>query len=200
MKKKIEFRTLKEGHITGCEYFDVDLDKLSPIAKFMAQNILTTVNQDDYSVINCYGPSDLAFTLMDGKHTLEQVVQRNKDWDTQSLNVSFTFYWEKYLPEKETPEEYLERQAQKVWKANVRTMQAFVSGEKFIVNRLKQFREQKEISQQNMAMLLDVSLSMYTKYERGKHEPSVGNAIIIAHILGVNVTDIWPAAYRKTLL
>ena len=198
MKKKIEFVVRREGQRKPkYESFEVDLGKLSSIAKFMAQNILTTNNQDDYSHITCYGPSDLSFMMMEGKHTIEQIVQRNNAWNTQSLKVSFLFHWPIYYPDKESPEEYLEEQAKVIWKANVRTIKAFVSGEKFFVNRLKQFREQKNISQQNMAMLIDASLSMYTKYERGKHEPSVGNAIIIAHLLGVAVTDIWPAAYKK---
>lgn len=198
MKKKIEFIVLREGQVKPkYESFEVDLGKLSSIARFMTQNILTTDNQDDCSRLICYGPSDLSFTMMEGRHTMEQIIQRNDVWNTQDLKVSFSFHWPIYHPDKESPEEYLEEQAKAIWKANVRTMQAFVSGEKFFVNRLKQFREQKNISQQNMATLIGASLSMYTKYERGKHEPSVGNAIIIAHLLGVAVTDIWPAAYGK---
>ena len=54
--------------------------------------------------------------------------------------------------------------------------------------RIRKLRERKDYSQQNMADELGISISAYSKIERGVTDPSVGRVEEIAKILEVDVT------------
>jgi transcriptional regulator with XRE-family HTH domain len=57
-----------------------------------------------------------------------------------------------------------------------------------IAYRIRKLRESKDYSQQNMADDLVISLSAYSKIERGITDPSVSRITAIAKILEVDVT------------
>ena len=57
-------------------------------------------------------------------------------------------------------------------------------------DRLKNLREQKHLTQQQMADILEISKSAYIKYERGEREPRLaqiekiaGNAVLLRTFL-----------------
>ncbi len=54
--------------------------------------------------------------------------------------------------------------------------------------RIRKLRESKDYNQQNMADELELSLSAYSKIERGVTDPSIGRLEEIARILDVNIT------------
>jgi len=54
--------------------------------------------------------------------------------------------------------------------------------------RIRKLRESKDYNQENMAGELGISISAYSKIERGVTDPSVGRIISIAKILGVEVS------------
>lgn len=59
---------------------------------------------------------------------------------------------------------------------------------KSIGYRIRKLREQKDYSQQNMAEELKISVSAYSKIERGVTDPAIGRLAEIAKILEVDVT------------
>ena len=44
-----------------------------------------------------------------------------------------------------------------------------------LLERLKKLREQKQLTQQQMADILEISKSAYIKYERGEREPRIAD-------------------------
>ena len=62
----------------------------------------------------------------------------------------------------------------------------FISEYKF-PERLKEARENKNMSQSKLGRLLKIMPSNVTLYEQGKTEPSLENLVLIAEILGVTV-------------
>lgn len=57
--------------------------------------------------------------------------------------------------------------------------------------RIRKLREKKDLSQQNMADDLNLSLSAYNKIERGVTDTSVDRLAAIAKILKVEVVDFF---------
>ena len=53
--------------------------------------------------------------------------------------------------------------------------------------RIRKLRESKDYSQENMAEELNISVSAYSKIERGVTDPSIGRLAEIAKILDVEV-------------
>lgn len=53
--------------------------------------------------------------------------------------------------------------------------------------RLRYMRMEKEITQQRMADMLDISLNAYQKYEQAERSPSLETLIKIADILDVSI-------------
>lgn len=60
------------------------------------------------------------------------------------------------------------------------------------MNRLKEFRENKKLSQQKIANQLNMHIRLYQYYEADEKEPSVRTAIRIAHALGTTVEELFP--------
>lgn len=56
--------------------------------------------------------------------------------------------------------------------------------------RLKTLREQKELTQEELAKLVNISQPSYNAYERGKNMPSKNTAIQLAKVLRVTVNDL----------
>lgn len=54
-------------------------------------------------------------------------------------------------------------------------------------DRLKDLREQKHLTQQQMADILEISKSAYIKYERGEREPRLAQIEKIADVLNVSL-------------
>lgn len=55
-----------------------------------------------------------------------------------------------------------------------------------IMNRLRQLREERHMNQQRLAVELNVSQAMISKYERGESEPDVYMIKTIADYFGVS--------------
>lgn len=58
-------------------------------------------------------------------------------------------------------------------------------------NKLKELRQEHEISQEQLADLLSVSRQTIISIERGKYNPSLPLAIRIARVFHVKVEDIF---------
>lgn len=56
--------------------------------------------------------------------------------------------------------------------------------------RLKTLREQKELTQEELAKLVNISQPSYNAYERGKNMPSKNTAIQLAKVLRVTVNEL----------
>lgn len=60
-----------------------------------------------------------------------------------------------------------------------------------LYNRLKEFRARKQLNQQQLGSLADVSRQTISLIERGDYSPSVTLALKIARIFDVNVEEIF---------
>ncbi len=60
-------------------------------------------------------------------------------------------------------------------------------------NKLKEIREQKELTQEEVAKKAEISANYYAKIERGTINTSIEKANKIAKALGVEVSDIFPS-------
>ena len=58
-------------------------------------------------------------------------------------------------------------------------------------NWLKAYREKKNISQQQLATLVDIDITAIGKYENGKRRPSVDTAKKIAEVLDFDWTRFY---------
>lgn len=56
--------------------------------------------------------------------------------------------------------------------------------------RLQTLREQKELTQEELAKLVNISQPAYCAYERGKNLPSKNTAIQLAKVLRVTVDEL----------
>ena len=56
--------------------------------------------------------------------------------------------------------------------------------------RLQTLREQKELTQEELAKLVNISQPAYNAYERGKNMPSKNTAIQLAKVLRVTVNEL----------
>lgn len=59
------------------------------------------------------------------------------------------------------------------------------------MNRIKEFRKKKNLSQCDIAKLLNVKQSTIANWEREHRNPSVKQAIELAKILDVRVEDLY---------
>ena len=57
--------------------------------------------------------------------------------------------------------------------------------------RIRKLRENKDYSQENMAVELGMSISAYSKIERGITDPSIGRIGQIAKILEVSISEFF---------
>ena len=57
-------------------------------------------------------------------------------------------------------------------------------------NRLKNAREDRDISQQEMADLLNITQSNYSKIETGAQEPSLNQLMIIARYFNLTIDEL----------
>lgn len=95
--------------LVGIE-FDVDLDKLSPPARAIAENICTTDNHDDLSNIRCYGPTQRELLIKEGRQ--DEIPKIIKHFGEDILDEpSNIMWWFDSLRINETPEDYFERHA-----------------------------------------------------------------------------------------
>jgi len=62
---------------------------------------------------------------------------------------------------------------------------------------LKMLRKQKNITQQNIAIQLNISQEAYSLYENGKREPNIDTLIKLAELFGVSL-DILTGRYVNT--
>ena len=61
---------------------------------------------------------------------------------------------------------------------------------KLFSKNLKYLRTTRKISQQQLANKLEIDRSTISKWETGDFDPTVGNVIAIANLLGVPVADL----------
>ena len=67
-----------------------------------------------------------------------------------------------------------------------------------IAYRIRKLRESKDYSQENMAGELGISISAYSKIERGVTDPSISRIAEIAKILQVEVTYFFTPETNRT--
>ncbi len=60
-----------------------------------------------------------------------------------------------------------------------------------IINRLKEFRERRNITQEELARILGVSRQTIIAIEKGKYKPSLCLALKIARFFNLKVEDIF---------
>lgn len=60
-------------------------------------------------------------------------------------------------------------------------------------NKIKEIREQKELTQEEVAKKAGISPNYYAKIERGTINTSIEKANKIAKALGVEISDIFPS-------
>ena len=64
-------------------------------------------------------------------------------------------------------------------------------GERFVRNRLKILRAERDWSQAELAGRLDVSRQAVNAIETGKHDPSLPLAFRIARLFGLSIEEIF---------
>lgn len=72
----------------------------------------------------------------------------------------------------------------------LKTFSKHFGGMKQVAENIKKFRELKNMTRESMAAELDMSLSGYSKIERGETDLSLGKLERIASVLGVDVSQI----------
>ena len=93
--------------------FKVDLNKLTPLARVIAESIYTTDLKDDLSLIYLEGPSISASRLAEKLPDIPE--QYRKAFGDEFFDTPVVDYWRfDYMRGTETPEEYFERQAQEM--------------------------------------------------------------------------------------
>ncbi len=60
-----------------------------------------------------------------------------------------------------------------------------------MVNKIKETRLEKGISQHELAQILNISVSYLNKVERGKRIPSLMLAVRIANVLDISVEELF---------
>ena len=60
-----------------------------------------------------------------------------------------------------------------------------------ISNKIKQFREQKNLTQEDLAGAVGVSRQTIVAMEKGNYEPSLGLAMKLSKYFKVNIDDIF---------
>ena len=59
-----------------------------------------------------------------------------------------------------------------------------------IGEKIKQLRKEKEISQQELCEEIGVSTNVVSWWEKGKFEPTIFNAIVLADYFGVTLDEL----------
>ena len=69
---------------------------------------------------------------------------------------------------------------------------------KYVINRIKEIRKQKDISQLELSVRANLSLSFLASLEKGKKQPSVLTLLRIASALNVSPKIFFPENIDKT--
>ena len=122
MNKKIEFFEQTSGPYGQLVTYEVDLDRLSPLARRLAQGIYTTDKRDDFSFVFVEDTvpayqryAENKYNILDGAATMEDRIQalRKRYGDMLDDPQVMSYDW----PQKkkdESPEDYLERCAKDI--------------------------------------------------------------------------------------
>lgn len=71
--------------------------------------------------------------------------------------------------------------------------------ENIIGERIKYFRQQRNLSRETLSKLLEISVHTLSKYEQGKREPSYEMLFKICNELEISIIDIFaPESYNET--
>lgn len=93
--------------------FKVDLNKLTPLARVVAESIYTTDLRDNFSIIYLEGPSISA--RRKAEKLPDVPVQYRKAFGDEFFDTPVVDYWRfDYIRGTETPEDYFERQAREM--------------------------------------------------------------------------------------
>lgn len=60
----------------------------------------------------------------------------------------------------------------------------------YFASNLKTLRKEKNLSQPELAELLHVSKGMISFWEKGKHEPTATNIILVAKFFNVSIDEL----------
>lgn len=60
----------------------------------------------------------------------------------------------------------------------------------YIGKRIKEYRSQKKLTQEDMAKELDIATNHYGRIERGENSCTMNNFLIICNLLEINPTDL----------
>lgn len=122
MSKKIEFFEQTSGPYGQLVTYEVDLDRLSPLALRLAQGILTTDKKDDFSLVFVEDTvpayqryAENKYNILNGAATMEDRIKalRERYGDTLDDPQVMSYDW----PQKkkdESAEDYLERCAEDI--------------------------------------------------------------------------------------
>lgn len=67
----------------------------------------------------------------------------------------------------------------------------------YIANKVREAREKAELTQEDLALRVEVSRQTVAAIERGHYTPSVLLALRLARIFKVSVEDLFSIAYEK---
>ena len=77
------------------------------------------------------------------------------------------------------------------------TKQKFNSETIEIGNNIRKFREKMELSQENLAEQLDVSIMTVSRLENGENAMNISTFLKILTVLEVSAADLLPCTYQK---
>lgn len=59
-------------------------------------------------------------------------------------------------------------------------------------NRIKEYRQNKGLSQEALAKMIGVRVQQVSSWERGALTPKLHHALALARALGTTVEELWP--------
>lgn len=64
-----------------------------------------------------------------------------------------------------------------------------------IYNKIKLFRESKNLSQSDLASLIGVSRSAISDFENQKYQPNIEHSFLIAYEFDIDINDLFDLTY-----
>lgn len=66
-----------------------------------------------------------------------------------------------------------------------------ISSRKRFSNNLKEIREERKLSQKEVAEKMGVPVSTYANWEQGRREPSIGDIFSLLKVLEIDANDLF---------
>lgn len=213
MTKNITFFR-QSGSQKCLETMPVDLDALSPMARFLALSISTTDNNDDFSsvTLDCrYSNRELWTRVLSDetgrysdleKRNAQDNIDKEKMLCHGDMVQSCNYIWDA-LRDAETPEQYFERHAGYIQHEAYpylldSVLRGFEVGAEYQVRgsvppKIYFLRKRGGLTQKSLAAEAGINLRQIQKLESGEIKPeniTLKNAIALAAALGVEPKDL----------